>query len=81
MKLFKVLLLLFAAVVIGAGAFVWFGVFNVAADEPHWPITHRLMETVRGRIYLLQYWAAAAAFVARRTLAALGFAGSPTSCR
>ncbi len=49
MKLFKVLLMLFAVGVIGAGAFVWFGAFNVAADEPHWRITHRLMETVRGR--------------------------------
>ena len=42
-------MLLLAVVVVGAVAFVWFGMYNVAADEPHWPITHRLMETVRGR--------------------------------
>jgi len=49
MKLFKVLLLLFAVVVVGASAFIGLGIYNVAADDPHWPITYRMMETVRGR--------------------------------
>lgn len=40
------LLLLVAA---GAGAFIWSGAYNVAADEPHWPLTQYAMETVRER--------------------------------
>jgi mono/diheme cytochrome c family protein len=39
--------LLFIAV--GAGIFVWTGAYNVAADEPHWALTARLLETVRER--------------------------------
>jgi mono/diheme cytochrome c family protein len=35
--------------VAGAGAFVYSGVYNVAADDPHWDITSRLMETLRTR--------------------------------
>ena len=49
MNLIKALLLLLVVGVIGATAFVYFGVFNAAADVPHWPIVHSLMETVRQR--------------------------------
>jgi hypothetical protein len=45
----KALLLLFAALLIGGGAFVYSGAFNVAADDPHWGITHRVLEIVRDR--------------------------------
>jgi mono/diheme cytochrome c family protein len=31
--------------VLGAGAFIYLGIFNVAASEPHWPVTYRIMET------------------------------------
>lgn len=40
------LLLLLAA---GTGAFIWSGTYNIAADDPHWPATHQLMETMRDR--------------------------------
>ena len=40
-----VLLVLAAA----AAAFVYSGSYDVAADEPHWPITERLMATLRER--------------------------------
>ena len=40
------LLLLF---IVGAGAFIWSGVYNVAADDPHWPVTRLAMEKVRER--------------------------------
>lgn len=32
-----------------AGAFVWWGGYNVAADDPHWAATYRLMDVVRTR--------------------------------
>jgi mono/diheme cytochrome c family protein len=32
---------------LGGAAFVYSGVYNVAADEEHWGITYRIMETVR----------------------------------
>jgi len=49
MKRFKVPLLTLTVVVVGATAFIGLGVYNTAADDPHWTITYRLMETVRGR--------------------------------
>jgi mono/diheme cytochrome c family protein len=49
MNVIKALVVLFVVGVLGATAFVYFGVFNAAADVPHWPIVHNLMETVRQR--------------------------------
>jgi len=43
------LLELLVLVAVGAGAFIWSGAFNIAADDPHWPLTERVMETVRDR--------------------------------
>ena len=40
-------LLVLAAV--GAGGFIWSGAYNIAADEPHWSLTARLLETARER--------------------------------
>lgn len=40
------LIVLVVLIVAGLG-FVYTGVFNVAADEPHWGLTSRLIETVR----------------------------------
>jgi mono/diheme cytochrome c family protein len=40
---------LLVLIVAGAGVFVWSGAFNIAADEPHWPLTERLMDTARDR--------------------------------
>jgi hypothetical protein len=37
-----------AALMAGLG-FVYSGTFNVAADEPHWGLTHRLIEAMRER--------------------------------
>jgi mono/diheme cytochrome c family protein len=42
-------LLAIALIAVGAGVFVWSGAFNIAADDPHWPLTERLMDTVRDR--------------------------------
>jgi mono/diheme cytochrome c family protein len=36
-------------VAIGAGAFIWSGAYNIAADEPHWQLTERVLETARDR--------------------------------
>ena len=33
--------------IVGAALYVWFGVYNIAATEPHWSITSSLIEAVR----------------------------------
>jgi len=32
-----------------AAGFLYSGAYNVAADEPHWPVTHGLLETLKER--------------------------------
>ena len=49
MNLIKAFVSLVLVGILGAAAFVYFGVFNAAADVPHWPMVHKLMETVRQR--------------------------------
>jgi len=49
MKSIKTLVVLLVLAGIGAGAFIGLGIYNVAADDPHWPITYRVMETLRSR--------------------------------
>jgi mono/diheme cytochrome c family protein len=45
----NVSLLIVAVLLLAGAAFAWSGLFNVAADEPHWAITHRVLEAVRDR--------------------------------
>lgn len=40
---------LLALVAAGAGAFIWSGAYNIAADEPHWQLTENTLETLRER--------------------------------
>lgn len=35
--------------VLAVAGFVWSGAYDVGADEPHWPTTHALLETIRQR--------------------------------
>ena len=49
MKTITLLLGLLLLVAVGAGAFIWSGAYNFAADDPHWPLTERLIETARDR--------------------------------
>jgi mono/diheme cytochrome c family protein len=49
MKFIVGLLGIVAVVVAGAGIFIWSGAYDIAADEPHWPITQYIMETTRKR--------------------------------
>ncbi|RDS83508.1 cytochrome c [Dyella monticola] len=48
-KRFIAAVLIFAVLIAGATGLVWFGAYNVGADEPHWPITYALMQTIRNR--------------------------------
>ena len=41
------LVLLFA--LLGSIGFVYSGIYNVAATDPHWDLTHRILDTVRTR--------------------------------
>lgn len=49
MKLLKFAVLSAAIAVVLAAIGVYSGVFNVAADEPHWGLTHRIIEMLRER--------------------------------
>lgn len=35
--------------ILAAAGFVWSGAYDVGADEPHWPATHAVLETLRDR--------------------------------
>jgi len=50
-SLLMLLLLLIVALAIGT-AFVWSGVYNIAADSPHWPITENTLTILRNRSIL-----------------------------
>ena len=49
MKRFAWLAVALALLVIGVGAFIWSGAYNIAADEPHWPLTVDVLEMARDR--------------------------------
>ncbi len=48
-KIIGTLLVLAVLGVGGAAAFIYSGTYNVAADDPHWPITRWVMDTARVR--------------------------------
>ncbi|MEZ5463004.1 cytochrome c [Dokdonella sp.] len=45
----KSALTLLILVALGAGIFIWSGVYNIGADDPHMRATHMLLETLRER--------------------------------
>ncbi|MCB1606632.1 MAG: cytochrome c [Xanthomonadales bacterium] len=49
MKLLKTLTILLVLGLTVAAAVIWSGVYNVAADDPHWAITSRVLEVARQR--------------------------------
>ncbi|MFP5357608.1 MAG: c-type cytochrome [Gammaproteobacteria bacterium] len=49
MKTFILLAALAALGIVAGAGFVYSGVYNMAADEPHWPATFKLIETLRER--------------------------------
>ncbi len=54
MKIVKIALLVVVAVVLLTGIGVYSGIFNFAADVPHWGITIRLIEAARERFIVRQ---------------------------
>ncbi len=54
MKTWRAGLVAAVVVVLLGAAFVYSGIFNVAADEPHWSVTRRLLETTRERSIALR---------------------------
>jgi mono/diheme cytochrome c family protein len=54
MNALKALLVVLAVAVAGIFGFAYAGVFNVAADEPHWPTTARFIEWTRDRSIALR---------------------------
>ncbi len=49
MQHLKTTLILLIALVLGAGLFIWLGVYNPGADNPHWKITYDILQNVRDR--------------------------------
>lgn len=49
MQMLKTMLILFLVAILGAAAFVWWGVYDVAADDPHTAPVLELLETARER--------------------------------
>lgn len=49
MKVVISLLALLLLIVVGKAVFIWSGAYDIAADEPHWRLTERVMETLRDR--------------------------------
>lgn len=57
---------------VGLSLFVYSGAYNVAADEPHWPLTHQLLQTIRDRSIASRSAGIALPNLADRDLIALG---------
>lgn len=49
MKALKVFFIILAVLFVVAVGLVYAGIFNVAADEPHWALTERVIESLRER--------------------------------
>lgn len=45
----KKTILILLAIVLGSGLFIWSGIYNFAANDPHWDITTKLIEIARER--------------------------------
>jgi mono/diheme cytochrome c family protein len=45
----RVALVAIAVLVVGGLGFVYSGIYDVAADSPHWPVTYRLLQSLRDR--------------------------------
>lgn len=50
----KAIFTLIGFLLLAAGLFVWFGVYNVAANVKHWQLTTELLEVVRERSVLVR---------------------------
>ena len=49
MRCFLILTAILFLLIAGGAAFVWSGYYNVAANVPHWDLTHSFLSTVRER--------------------------------
>lgn len=49
MRPFKQIVAVMVIAIIAGGVFIWSGVYNVAADNPHWELTKSLLTVTRNR--------------------------------
>ena len=47
MKTIKILAVSAIIGLLGVGGFIYSGVFNIAADDPHWPVTYKVLTVLR----------------------------------
>lgn len=48
-KIIGTIIVLVAAGLVGGAAFAYSGIYDVAANDPHWPITYRVLDAARVR--------------------------------
>ncbi|HEX8873178.1 MAG TPA: cytochrome c [Nitrosospira sp.] len=49
MKTVKLLIIVTGIGILGIAVFIYSGVFNIAADDPHWPVTYKMLTMIRDR--------------------------------
>jgi mono/diheme cytochrome c family protein len=49
MKMLKFGLISAVVAAVGGAVFIYSGIFNIAADDPHWGVTYRVLELARNR--------------------------------
>jgi len=49
MKALKLLTITAGIGIFGIAVFIYSGVFSIAADDPHWPLTYKILNVVRDR--------------------------------
>ena len=54
MRLIKIVLAVVVLLLVAGVGFVYGGIFNIAADDPHWGLTQRMLETTRDRSIVKQ---------------------------
>ncbi|TAK53388.1 MAG: cytochrome c [Gammaproteobacteria bacterium] len=64
----------------GAGVFVFSGLYNVAADQPHWTVTTRVLASIRERSIAVRAAQLSVPNLADPALIALGAGHYPTMC-
>lgn len=49
MKYLKMTLAFFLVMIVGTSIFIWSGIYNPGADNPHWKVTYSLLQMTRER--------------------------------
>lgn len=81
MRIIVALLIILGLLIATIATFVWSGSYNVAANVPHWKITHRFLEEVRERSISAQSRAIVVPSIKDPKLVDIGFKNYHAMCR